>query len=295
MIESRKTEIRYVTSAPKRMINKFIARRVLRTWTEDFVDEDTGNVVPIERNEILFEKGTYVDADVLSQIQYWIQEGSVKEVEVSNQKRMSFVQKNTALYPYKAKARIFDKHHTFLLYATSVCNALTILTDYIELNYNGGFTVSDVKELDYFIILIDSLKSPKKNETDVDLAYLKDEISTDEYVNAIDGQEHLDDENKGKLKFYQISSRIVSHHEKEGDEEETGQFIVQTYTAARANLLIEKYLRDKQEERYQESLKHPERTFVKYQINSFIEESKVIPIGCFIPLEFSKVYQEDDA
>lgn len=56
--------------------------------------------------------------------------------------------------------------------------------------------------------------------------------------------------------------------------------------------LSKKWLRDKQEERFMESLKHPERTFVKYKINSFIEESKIIPIGCFIPVDFSKVYND---
>ena len=33
-----------------------LAARVLRTWTEDFVDEDTGEVVSIDRNEVLLER-----------------------------------------------------------------------------------------------------------------------------------------------------------------------------------------------------------------------------------------------
>jgi DNA-directed RNA polymerase subunit beta len=37
--------------------------RVLRSWTEDFVDEDTGEVVTIERNEIILERDTYFDED----------------------------------------------------------------------------------------------------------------------------------------------------------------------------------------------------------------------------------------
>ena len=85
---------------------------------------------------------------------------------------------------------------------------------------------------------------------------------------------------------------FILHDDKEGDIEEDHTFIVQTVSAVRANMLIEKWLRDKQEERFMESLKHPERTFVKYKINSFIEESKIIPIGCFIPVDFSKVYND---
>jgi DNA-directed RNA polymerase subunit beta len=38
-----------------------LAARVLKSWTEDFVDEDTGEVVTIERNQILVERGTALD------------------------------------------------------------------------------------------------------------------------------------------------------------------------------------------------------------------------------------------
>jgi len=42
-------------------IGKRLAARVLRTWVEDFVDEDTGEVVSIERNEIVMERDTLLD------------------------------------------------------------------------------------------------------------------------------------------------------------------------------------------------------------------------------------------
>ncbi len=40
----------------KKMVGRKLAARVLRTWTEDFVDEDTGEVVSIDRNEVLLER-----------------------------------------------------------------------------------------------------------------------------------------------------------------------------------------------------------------------------------------------
>ncbi|MBL7706032.1 MAG: DNA-directed RNA polymerase subunit beta [Taibaiella sp.] len=42
-------------------IGRRLAERVLRTWTEDFVDEDTGEVVSIERNEVLLERDSILD------------------------------------------------------------------------------------------------------------------------------------------------------------------------------------------------------------------------------------------
>lgn len=58
MVETRKNEIRYVTSDPSKMLNKYLAKRVIKTWEESFIDEDTGETVNIERNEVLFERGT---------------------------------------------------------------------------------------------------------------------------------------------------------------------------------------------------------------------------------------------
>jgi len=49
-------------------IGKKLAARVLRTWVEDFVDEDTGEVVSIERNEIVMERDTVLDEDAVSLI-----------------------------------------------------------------------------------------------------------------------------------------------------------------------------------------------------------------------------------
>jgi DNA-directed RNA polymerase subunit beta len=44
-------------------IGRKLAARVLRSWTEDFVDEDTGEVVTIERNEIILERDVVLDED----------------------------------------------------------------------------------------------------------------------------------------------------------------------------------------------------------------------------------------
>jgi len=68
---------------------------------------------------------------------------------------------------------------------------------------------------------------------------------------------------------------------------------VRTFSAVRANLIIQKYLQDCQEERYQESLEHPDRKFVKREILSFIEESKILSVGDFIPRQFSEAYVEE--
>ena len=49
--------------ALKKAIGRKLAARVLRKWTEDFVDEDTGEVVTIERNEIILERDIVLDEE----------------------------------------------------------------------------------------------------------------------------------------------------------------------------------------------------------------------------------------
>ncbi|MBS1688171.1 MAG: DNA-directed RNA polymerase subunit beta, partial [Bacteroidetes bacterium] len=44
-------------------IGRRLAARVLRSWTEDFVDEDTGEVVTIERNEVVLERDSTLDEE----------------------------------------------------------------------------------------------------------------------------------------------------------------------------------------------------------------------------------------
>ncbi|MBN8663247.1 MAG: DNA-directed RNA polymerase subunit beta [Chitinophagales bacterium] len=49
-------------------VGQKLAARVLRTWVEDFVDEDTGEVVSIERNEIVMERDTILDEEAIDTI-----------------------------------------------------------------------------------------------------------------------------------------------------------------------------------------------------------------------------------
>ena len=52
----------------KKTVGSKLAARVLRTWTEDFVDEDTGEVVSIERNEVLLERDHVITAEDVDMI-----------------------------------------------------------------------------------------------------------------------------------------------------------------------------------------------------------------------------------
>jgi DNA-directed RNA polymerase subunit beta len=54
-------EIKINPTALKRVVGRKLAARVLKTWIEDFVDEDTGEVVSIERNEVVLDRETILE------------------------------------------------------------------------------------------------------------------------------------------------------------------------------------------------------------------------------------------
>ncbi len=56
-------EVEVSKKSLEKHIGRRLAARVLKSWMEDFVDEDTGEVVSIERNEVILERDTYLDED----------------------------------------------------------------------------------------------------------------------------------------------------------------------------------------------------------------------------------------
>ena len=61
-------EFKVTKTGIKKVIGRKLAARVLNTWHEDFVDEDTGEVVSIERNEIVIDRDTIIEKDHVNQI-----------------------------------------------------------------------------------------------------------------------------------------------------------------------------------------------------------------------------------
>ena len=56
-------EIKVSKTGLKKVIGRRLAARVLKTWIEDFVDEDTGEVVSIERNEVIIDRDEIIDKE----------------------------------------------------------------------------------------------------------------------------------------------------------------------------------------------------------------------------------------
>jgi len=282
-VETRKDEIRITTADPKRMLNKYICKKVLKTWKETFFDHDTGKPCEIERNEVLFEKGTLITRDVLQKIQFSQAAGECKEIEVSNQNREAYELENTALYPYSVNVRIGKDNLRFILYACGIENVLEIMRDYLELNRSGGFVFTAIKEMDSCIILTDEMS--KEN---IDVAYIQDKIDMETYINAkTESKEDEEPIREDQKKFFQMDMKITYD-----DGVELHQsFIVNTIDTNRALVVISRYLQECEEKRKERA----EKEGGEYQVRMAtlcIEKAVPMPAKGFVPKEFSLVYNE---
>lgn len=61
-------EIKVTKANLKKAVGRKLAARVLKTWVEDFVDEDTGEVVSIERNDVVIDRETVLEEEHIQEI-----------------------------------------------------------------------------------------------------------------------------------------------------------------------------------------------------------------------------------
>ena len=61
-------------------IGHYLAKRAARTWTEDFIDEDTKETVTIDRCEVLLERGKFITYELAN----GLKKDGVNEVEISD-------------------------------------------------------------------------------------------------------------------------------------------------------------------------------------------------------------------
>jgi len=61
-------EVKVSKSGLKKLLGRKLAARVLKKWVEDFVDEDTGEVVSIDRNEVILERETVLEEEHIDMI-----------------------------------------------------------------------------------------------------------------------------------------------------------------------------------------------------------------------------------
>lgn len=221
-IQTKKNEVIMTTSNTDEMYGKYLVKPLFRKWFENFLDESTGEVIQVERNEMVLEKGTYLMHDQIAVINFHLQAGDVTEVTVSDQKRCGVFATGWGVQPWCVTAKL-TKKHKYLLFARNIFQALEIAEDYLELKCDISFSLTSAKEYkDHIFIFDDTVKlvedkGVEKPETEVN------------------------EEKVYVYMFYSIEANVSLGE----DNEKSYRFLIYAKDVEDAKLKIEKHVREK--------------------------------------------------
>lgn len=250
-IQTKKNEERFFTSDPGKMSGKYVAVDLCKKWIEDFVDEDSGEVVSINRYELLINAGELIVGDILAKIQFYIQSKEIEGVEVSNQRRVAcLIENNTHMTPWSVTARMGKKNMRLLLYATTPYTALEIAKDYIELNSTDNFCFTNVKTFDYCIFIKNILTKSADEEKG----------------------------NKAEQSFYKIDVEVNVN-----DNCMTYTFVLQSKDVDTAMVLVNDWIAKTIKEQNKNNDEVPD-------FSTVLKSGVVIPCNRIIEREFSEAY-----
>lgn len=118
-----------------------------RYWTEDFIDEDTGDPTSIERSETLCGKGTLIN-DITKSL---LIENGVKTIRVSNVPLLGTQEKNLNLWETSIKLLTGKGggKKSYIVTADSPAAAEVFISEYLEVNLEAAFKLIKINEQDY--------------------------------------------------------------------------------------------------------------------------------------------------
>lgn len=256
---------------------RYFAKTHYKVWNEDFLDEDTGEVVSVERSAALFYKGRTVTADETSTILFHLQTGDLKEIWLSNQSRIGAVIVDgwaNQLWVVKLCEHLGKTRQKILTHAASAEKAIAIIRDWVELNHTLHYEVISVKNFNTCIVIDDLQPATPTDES---------QEGTEE---AADVQPMEDQQPTGAKRYYKITVRIA--YGKGGEDNERSEecpFVVSARDMEEANEKINKYLSERVAREISEN---GESELEGYKLTTL--DGSPISCNIIIPNEFSEAY-----
>ena len=255
------------TSDPKEMLHKFLPKHVLRTWKEDFIDEDTKEVVTIERNEVIVESGE-ITQDKLQQIQFAIQAGDIEDVEVSAEDvRPMTIQTANYLIPYSLELERWGmeiiKDH-YVCYANDIPQAMKIACEFGQMyrGFSGDVKVNRVVRMDARMVPDNHQCIPEADRKPAD--------ERKDYFKVQVRHEYID----GNLKLKHFDTYYIIAAKDVGEAKD------------RIALLLEI---QKAEQEKRDGVKVENK-----DSRDIIRKASPFEVDCIVPMEFSKLYTESE-
>lgn len=244
-----------VTSDPKVMLGKYLPKRVVKKWVDDYRDDDTGEVVSIERKEVLMERGLITNEKV-SELLFYIQAGDIDEVEVCERdvSELELLVPN-GMNVYKVVLYVCMDKYVCVVHAQTVMQAAKIAWEYGQMyrGLNGYVTVHEVKRMSCYIIPDDHPCIPVYYSESQVVSYLQ----------------------------VQVRTRWI---EGEKMNKSDADYIVASQEVGEAKSLVESVLAYEDEKNKREKLDGEE---------VFIRKAIPFSVDYIVPREYSELYKEE--
>ena len=228
------------TNNPYEMLHKYLAENAVKTWTENFIDQDTGEKVPVERHEVIFDRGTYIDESLLPKIMFSIQSEELKTVKVCENMPLA---KRHNMQVRRYIVKLSDGLHNCNVYTTRaktpedaaqmVCDFYTI---YGLPTLSGNFSVIDSAATGLQLLY----------KEDLGKAYWEDLYN----ISHADIERRVNNAHKVLPPPYQLERffkvNVCRWYDGEGKyEKETWNYIIPALVLSDADKLVKLYLAEK--------------------------------------------------
>ena len=200
-VQSKHNEVRFTATSPEEMFGHYAAEDINQVWEETFIDEESGQTVPVKRHQLLFEKGTFFDNRNIDSVRFHYEAGAFKEAIMSNQCRLGKEIEHYGLQAYKVKVSVSGKNRIIVCQARSLTMAHEIVQDWCELHMGVAlFLIVSISELSTGIILNAVLKKREdaKSEEEAAAAEATEEAPAEEPLPALEEEAAPDPEDEAE-------------------------------------------------------------------------------------------------
>lgn len=131
----------------------YSAEKAYRKWNEDFIDEDTGEIVSIERNECILPIGELLNPINVSLLQV----NGITDIMVSNKKITGNQEKYLSLWQLECVSRDMlgkERSQFYLIPKGSPLECELFFKEWAVTNIDGGFTIKKVVPLDFSVAIL---------------------------------------------------------------------------------------------------------------------------------------------
>lgn len=251
----------FKTSDPNEMLGKYITKDVLKTWKEDFLDEETKEVISIERCQVISTPGK-IDSNKLQELEFALQSKDITEVEISEENVQEIeVDRRDYYRLYMVKFYHRGITEKYLVRAFSVPQAIQIATEFGQM-YRG---VSGWVYIEYVILMTIGVV------TDDD-ACIPEEERTPAYEDKT---------------YFKVQIRSEWEDDEGAEKKSTENVLIAADEVGQAKERVARYIDMKKAEAEKDGC--PWRENMK----KTIRKAAPFTVDCIVPKEYSQLYFDE--